>query len=596
MAPVHPSLWHRASSLLRHAAGPARSSGLPFILAIALLLAVVLSALAATILVRTYNDAIAAAQHRIEDFTDLLAEHAMLVFDDVDRTLQTAGKARAMLMRAGQWGPSAGDRPYRALLELQPSSAAASNLSWTDEHGDRLYTALSPSPSPLNVRERPYFIRHRDDPALGIHVGTPNLSQQTGKYLVPVTCRFDLPDGGFGGVTTLLIDPAYFASFYQSTTRRQRLFIQLVLNDGTVLAREPSQASYTGASIAQGQLFTQHLPKAPAGTFSAPGVFDGIDRIVSYKAIPKLPLVITVSINRSDALADWYRASAIVLAFYAVLLAMIGGGAWLGSRQIHRRALRRREQAEAEARRRQAEKQQALSTMIGGIAHEINNALMPIMINGEMLEEELAEGSFERVGLGQMMHCARQIEGLIKRVLDMNRGEAAAGVPLDLAGFLARVADKSRAGLPKSIALIERVADDIGAVQAGEETLSRVFVELVSNAASAIGDNPGRIEISAAPAFVDAGPADTARTRFVRLSVRDDGPGIPPAVRERLFEPFFTTKDAGKGVGLGLYAARRVVSELGGYLDVESEPGKGACFSILLPRVPAQVTAAAAAA
>ena len=558
-----------------------------------LLLVLALSGLAATILVKTYNDAFADAEHRIQDFTDVLAEHAMLVFDDVDRTLQTAGKTRTMLMRAGQWGPSAGDRPYRALLELRPSSAAASNLSWTDEHGDRLYTALSPWPSPLNVRERPYFIRHRDDPALGIHVGTPNLSQQTGKYLVPVTRRFDLPDGGFGGVTTLLIDPAYFASFYQSMTRRQRLFIQLVLNDGTVLAREPSQTSYAGTSIAQGQLFTQHLPKAPAGTFSAPGVFDGIDRIISYKTIPKLPLLITVSINRSDALADWYRDSVIVLAFYAVLLAMIGGGAWLAIQRMRQRARLRHEHAEAKERRLQAEKQQALSTMIGGIAHEINNALLPIMINGEMIEEELAEGSFERVGLGQMMHCARQIEGLIKRALDLNRGELAAGVPLDLAEFLARVADRSRAGLPKSIALIERVAGDIGAVQAGEEKLSRVFVDLVANAASAIGDNPGRIEISATPAFLDAGPADAAeaRTSFVRLSVRDDGPGIPPAVRERLFEPFFTTKDAGKGVGLGLYAARRVISELGGYLDVESEPGKGACFSILLPRAPAQVPA-----
>ena len=591
MAPAHPGLWRQASLLLRQTAGPARSSGLPFILAIALLLTVVLSGLAATILVRTYNDAIADAEHRIQDITDLLAEHASLVFDDVDRTLQTAGKTRAMLMSAGQWGPSAGDRPYRALLELQPNSAAASNLSWTDEHGDRLYTALSPSPSPLNVRERDYFIHHRDNPSLGIHVGTLNLSQQTGKYLVPVTRRFDLPDGGFGGVTTLLIDPAYFAGFYQSTTRRQRLFIQLVLNDGTVLAREPSQASYTGASIARGQLFTQHLPKAPAGTFSAPGVFDGIDRIISYKAIPKLPLVITVSINRSDALADWYGDSAIVLAFSAVLLLVIGGGAWLGCYQIRQRALRRHEQAEAEAQRRQAEKQQALSTMIGGIAHEINNALLPIMINGEMIEEELAEGSFERVGLGQMMHCARQIEGLIKRVLDLNRGEAAAGAPLDLADFLARVADKSRAGLPKSIALTQKVASDIGAVHAGEEKLARVFIDLVANAASAIGDNPGRIEISAAPAFVDAGPADAARTSFVRLCVRDDGPGIPPAVRERLFEPFFTTKEAGKGVGLGLYAARRVISELGGYLDVESEPGKGACFSILLPRTAGQAPA-----
>lgn len=592
------SAFRRAGDSTRlNRAGRATSdqaSATPLISLAALLLIAMLTGLAATILVKTYNDDIADAEHRLQDFTDVLAEHATLVFDDVDRTLQAANTVRARLLRDGHWGPSAGDLPYRALMELRPSSAAASNLSWTDAHGDRLYAALSPTPAALNVKDRPYFLAHRDDPSLGIFIGRPNLSQQTGKFLVPVTRRFDLPDGGFGGVTTVLVDPAYFMTFYRTTTRRQQLFVQLVLADGTVLVREPSTTSVVGSSIAGGELFTRRLPKAPAGTFSGPGIFDGIDRIVSYKTIPKLPLVVTVSMNRSDALADWYRDSAVLLAFYAVLVGVIGGGAWFAVQRMRQRQRRQREQAEAKERLRQAEKQQALGTLVGGIAHEINNALLPIMTMGEMVEESLPEGGFERDGVALMLQSARQIETLIKRVLDFSREDAITDTPIDLAGFLARVAETSRAGLPKTIALTERVASEVGSVYAGEEKLAQVVTDLVSNAATAIGTKPGHIELSASPAFA-AAPAEAAggQTRFVRLSVKDDGPGIPPVVRERLFEPFFTTREAGKGVGLGLYTARRVITELGGYLDVESEPGKGACFSIILPRAPAPATAAA---
>src|SRR5262249_54311380 len=209
-------------------------------------------------------------------------------FDDVNRTLEGANRARERLMRDGQWGPSAGNTPYLTLAELRSGSAAASNLSWTDETGERLYTALSPFPPPLNVASRSYFTAHRDNPSSDLQISAPTLSGFTGKYLVPVSRRFDLPDGRFGGVTTVLVDPFYFATFYQTTMRRQRVFVQLVLTDGTILVREPSLTSFMGTSIAKGQLFTEHLPKAQSGTFIGPGVFDGIQRIVTYKTIPKL--------------------------------------------------------------------------------------------------------------------------------------------------------------------------------------------------------------------------------------------------------------------------------------------------------------------
>jgi signal transduction histidine kinase len=601
--------WQRVSSDLRRLAGRMRRTPVvpdsrertpvvPFVVVSAILLALALSGFAAAIIARTYDQAIADAEHRLQDFTDVLAEHAALVFDDVDRTLQAANARREQLLRAGEWGPEAGERPYQALVELRRGSAAAANLSWIDEHGERLYTALTPSPLPLNLADRPHFRAHRDEASLGVLIEAPNLSTTTGRFLLPVTRRFDLPDGSFGGITAALVDPADFAAFYRTMTHRQRLSIQLVQSDGTVLVREPS-LNVAGASITQGLLVGRYLPTAPAGIFSGPGIFDGIERIVSYKVIPKLPLLVTMSMNRADALADWYLDAMVLATFCILLVGMIAGGAGLSVRQIRQRGRQQREQAEANDRLRHAEKQRALGTLVGGIAHEINSALVPIMTLGEMTEEALPEGSFERDSVAQMRQSADKIEKLIRRVLAFSREEQALGPRLDLEDFAARLLDSLRRELPPNIALVKRIEPDIGAVLAGEDKLTQVFTDLVANAAHAIGKRPGQIEIAAGRAFHHSTPSAASHadgeTDFVRFSVTDDGPGIPAVVRERLFEPFFTTKEAGKGVGLGLYTARRVITELGGYLDVESGTGKGACFSIILPRAPVQAPGVGAA-
>jgi len=571
----------------------ARLPHVRLVLVTAAFLTLVLTGLLTALLSRTHGEAIAEAERRIQDFTEVLAEHAALVFDDIDRSLDAANKARARMMSDDRLGAAAADdRPHRLLLELKKNSAAASNLSFIDADGERLYNAVLRSPPPLNIADRPYFRAHRDDPSLGILFGAPTVSASTGRYLLPVTRRFDLPDGSFGGITVVLVDPSYLAGFYKSTTHRQRLFVQLALRDGTIIVREPSPRDVTGVSIAEGTLFTRHLPQAPAGTFAAASAIDGVERLVSYKALANLPLVISVSINRADALAGWRQDAIVFVAFYVMLAGIVAAGAWLSVVQIRERAKRQREQAAARDRLRQAQKQQALGTLVGGIAHEINNALLPIMALGEMTEEALPDGSFERDSVAQMRRSADQIDALIKRLLAFSRDERSAGDRLDLAGFLAGLVPELRRALPPGIRLTERIEPDIGAVQAGEEKLKQVLAELATNAAHAIGKRGGRIGISASPAF-GKGPPDMSPSAavdaiddigHVRLVVEDDGPGIPPPARERLFEPFFTTKPAGQGVGLGLYTARRAVAEFGGFLDVESAPGAGARFIIYLPQ------------
>jgi signal transduction histidine kinase len=102
--------------------------------------------------------------------------------------------------------------------------------------------------------------------------------------------------------------------------------------------------------------------------------------------------------------------------------------------------------------------------------------------------------------------------------------------------------------------------------------LNQVFLNLIKNAAESFGDGGGSIDISLRHA-----------DGVVQVVVEDDGPGIPESIRESLFEPFFTTKDAGEGTGLGLSISRQIVASHGGTLEVESEEGAGARFTICLP-------------
>jgi hypothetical protein len=143
------------------------------------------------------------------------------------------------------------------------------------------------------------------------------------------------------------------------------------------------------------------------------------------------------------------------------------------------------------------------------------------------------------------------------------------------------------------ITITARTAPDVGPVLADVGQMSQVLMNLCINARDAMPDG-GVLSIETGEATVNAAHvrrvADARPGRFVRLSVADTGPGIPPQIRDRIFEPFFTTKAPGKGTGLGLALVHGIVSQHGGWVEVESVPGRGARFDVYLPR--AEVTAA----
>jgi|HubBroStandDraft_1064217.scaffolds.fasta_scaffold00020_92 PAS domain S-box-containing protein len=244
----------------------------------------------------------------------------------------------------------------------------------------------------------------------------------------------------------------------------------------------------------------------------------------------------------------------------------------------------------AETERRQLEEQlhhsqrlEALGTLAGGAAHEINNALMPVLALTKLVARKLPDGSRERRNLETVMNGAERARDLVKRILAFSRKQEEAQAIVDLGLVLQEALQLMRATMPTSITLAEEIAPT-PAILGDPGQLHQVIVNLLANAVQAIGQSLGSILVGLHP------EADGA---LLHLSIVDTGCGMDEATLTRVFEPFFTTKPVGEGTGLGLSMAHGIVKAHGGRIEVRSAPGRGSRFDIFLPTTAAGATRAA---
>ena len=233
----------------------------------------------------------------------------------------------------------------------------------------------------------------------------------------------------------------------------------------------------------------------------------------------------------------------------------------------------------------QAQKMEALGTLAGGIAHDFNNQLTVMLANARYAMRRLTEDDEVGRALADLHRAAQHCAQLTKGLLAFSRRTPASPRPLDVPAVMAEVEGLLRPLIPSSIEL-RIVEQRAGArIVADPVQLQQVIVNLVVNARDAMPDG-GRLVLSVSRRELAGGEAlalGVSPGPYVALEVSDTGTGIDPAVRPRIFEPFFTTKEPGKGTGLGLATAYGIVQECRGAIAVESEPGRGATFRVLLP-------------
>jgi PAS domain S-box-containing protein len=237
---------------------------------------------------------------------------------------------------------------------------------------------------------------------------------------------------------------------------------------------------------------------------------------------------------------------------------------------------------------RQSQKMEAVGRLAGGVAHDFNNLLTALSGYNSLLlaalpADDSRRGFAERVSL-----AAQRASALTHQLLAFSRKQPVAIEDLDLNEVVRATSDMLRRLIGEDVALVCELSPQLERVRADRAQLEQVIVNLVVNARDAM-PHGGRITLSTANRRDERGGS-------VCFAVRDTGVGIDPQAKVRLFEPFYTTKEPGKGTGLGLATVYGIIKQAGGQVRVESEPGRGALFEVLLPRSIESARAAAKAA
>ena len=250
-----------------------------------------------------------------------------------------------------------------------------------------------------------------------------------------------------------------------------------------------------------------------------------------------------------------------------------------------------------------AHKLEAIATLAGGIAHDFNNILGAILGNADLLLFRLPPrepGGKPPMGppitfaeveehVQAIKRAGTRAKDLVSQILAFSRQSIGQRRNILITPVVKEACRLLRASIPATIDFRLTLGNDIGMIHADPAQVQQVLMNLCTNAVQAIGEKAGEIEVSLRE--VETGAAEKLRYhdlqpgRYVVLSVRDTGRGIPEEMLERIFDPFFTTREVGEGSGMGLAVLHGIIVSHDGVIDVSSEPGRGSVFTVFLPRV-----------
>ncbi len=246
------------------------------------------------------------------------------------------------------------------------------------------------------------------------------------------------------------------------------------------------------------------------------------------------------------------------------------------------------ERAKVEDQLRQSQKMHALGTLAGGVAHDFNNILAAIIGFSEMIEEDIPSGNANIQHVRRVINAALRGRDLVQQILTFARKTEHARHLVSLSTLTSESLHLLRPSIPATIEIIFDSAGTSDTILASPVEIQQILMNLAANAALAMKENGGVLRISLTD--IEIGPGcpipepELVPGSYVQLAVSDTGTGITPEVMERIFEPFYTTREVGQGTGMGLAVVYGIVKSLHGGITVDSKPGEGSTFRILLPR------------
>jgi PAS domain S-box-containing protein len=234
----------------------------------------------------------------------------------------------------------------------------------------------------------------------------------------------------------------------------------------------------------------------------------------------------------------------------------------------------------------QRHKMESIRTIAGGIAHDFNNILFIIMGNVELALEEAQDWHPAHPKLETIRAAALRAASIVKLLLSFSQTANEEQIPIDVASVIKDALILLRASIPTTIGIHTDFPDGKVMIFSDKIQMGQILMNLCTNAAQAMEETGGLLEIRVGTRFLPEGSAGACPAGdYAEITVGDNGPGIDPDILGRIFEPYFTTQEVGKGSGLGLAVVYAIVKNHKGAITVQNRPGKGTLFTIHLPMV-----------
>ncbi|MBV2135138.1 hypothetical protein KRX52_20420 [Pseudomonas sp. MAP12] len=452
-------------------------------------------------------------------------------------------------------------------------------LGIIDEHGIYILSNMAEHKR-IDLSDREHFRVHRDHPGDQLWVSKPVLGRATGKWSIQMTRRIDKPDGSFGGVAVISIDPFYFTSLYNDMEIGHDGIITMAGFDGIVRARRSARdtdpLASIGRDISESPLFDL-LKTQNQGHYIAHSKIDGIERIHSFRKLEGLPLAVLVGVGREEGMADYlqrreqYFLFASLMSAVMLLFGLLAVSLLQRQRTISDRL--RVSQAKAESANR------LKSEFLASMSHELRTPLNGIIGYAEYLQETGGDAS-SREFAGIIHKSSRHLLELVNDILDQASIEAGK-MQLHFAeenlSALTRDAIDMQWSFAESkgLTLEARLQPGLPTTLRCDRTrLLQVLSNLLHNALKFTSAGHVSLQVSQTEGYLC-------------FAVEDSGPGIALDQQEVIFERFrqidtFVTRQHA-GTGLGLALSRELVTIMGGSITLHSAPGLGSTFEVRLP-------------
>jgi len=524
-----------------------------------------------------------AADREIERTLDVAHEHALKVFETIDGSLSEISE---MIRGLPDSEIAAREESLHERLSQLTASLPQMRSAWIfDARGRALANSLTAPAPDIDFSDRDYFRAQADGDA-GTFIGEavkPRPPYQ-GSPFFGVSRRRTNEDGSFAGVIQASVLPEYFENFYARIGRERGSFFALIRADGSVLAHFPV-IDHPFRFEPSGALGRQLTANPLSGLFTMISPADGIERRLGYRRLAEYPIYVAAGLDTAAIRARWISGMAQHLVFgvpATALLFLLLAMAYRRTQHLQREASRR---MEAEEALRHGQRLEALGQLTGGVAHDFNNLLTVIRGSVDMLRRRDLPEPRRQHYIDAISNTVNRAAKLTGQLLAFARRQALKPEVFDAGESVQTLSEMIATLIGPRIEIVTEVPDDGCLINADAGQFETAVINMAVNARDAMA-GIGRLTIAVRQ--VDVLPsgivAPPSLHGHIAVSVADTGIGIAPELLGRIFEPFFTTKEVGQGTGLGLSQVFGFAKQSGGEVDVASEVGKGATFTLYLPR------------